>query len=305
MANMKKTHPALVILLTALILGMLFFAMLYTASLLTGKRTDHRMPPVIAGDKIALVKIEGLIATSEKIIEELGDYTDDSSIKAIVIRVDSPGGGVVASQEIYNAVKKAKKSGKKVVISMGSVAASGGYYLAAPADKIVANPGTLTGSIGVIMEFATIEKLLEKIGVKGMVIKAGEYKDMGSPFRDMTAQEKKLLQSVMDDVHAQFIQAVAEGRGLPLATVQAIADGRIFTGRQAMDLKLVDQLGDLEESIQAAADLAGIKGKPRVVKREKKIPFLEMLREESTAWIADIVTRVISRDMVSLQYRYR
>lgn len=302
---MRKTHPALVILLTALILGMLFFAMLYAASLLTGKRTDHRMSPVITGDKVALVKIEGLIATSEKIIEELGDYTDDSSIKAIVIRVDSPGGGVVASQEIHNAVKKAKKNGKKVVISMGSVAASGGYYLAAPADKIVANPGTLTGSIGVIMEFATIEKLLEKIGVKGMVIKAGEYKDMGSPFRDMTEQEKKLLQSVMDDVHAQFIQAVAEGRGLPLATVQAIADGRIFTGRQARDLKLVDQLGDLEESIQAAADLAGIRGKPRVVKREKRIPFLEMLREESTAWIADIVTQVISRDMVSLQYRYR
>ncbi|HWR72668.1 MAG TPA: signal peptide peptidase SppA, partial [Nitrospirota bacterium] len=242
---MRKTHPALVVLLTALILGMLFFAMLYAASLLTGKRTSHRMSPVIAGDKIALVKIEGLIAASEKIIEELGDYADDSSIKAIVIRVDSPGGGVVASQEIHNAVKKAKQSGKKVVVSMGSVAASGGYYLAAPADKIVANPGTLTGSIGVIMEFATIEKLLEKIGVKGMVIKAGEYKDMGSPFRDMTEQEKKLLQSVMDDVHAQFIQAVAEGRRLPLATVQAIADGRIFTGRQAMELKLVDQLGDL------------------------------------------------------------
>lgn len=302
---MKKTHPALVILLTALILGVVFFAMLYTASLLTGKRTDHRMPRVIAGERIALVKIEGLIATSEKIIEELGEYADDSSIKAIVIRVDSPGGGVVASQEIHNAVKKAKKSGKKVVVSMGSVAASGGYYLAAPADKIVANPGTLTGSIGVIMEFATIEKLLEKIGVKGMVIKAGEYKDTGSPLRDMTEQERKLLQGVMDDVHAQFIQAVAEGRRLPLATVQAIADGRIFTGRQAMDLKLVDQLGDLEESIQAAADLAGIKGKPRVIKREKKVPFIEMLREESTAWIADIVTRVISKDMVSLHYRYR
>ncbi len=137
MANMKKTHPALVILLTALILGMLFFAMLYTASLLTGKRTDHRMPPVIAGDKIALVKIEGLIATSEKIIEELGDYTDDSSIKAIVIRVDSPGGGVVASQEIYNAVKKAKKSGKKVVIS-GSPVDNVNALVESPPAKVLA-----------------------------------------------------------------------------------------------------------------------------------------------------------------------
>jgi len=174
-----------------------------------------------------------------------------------------------------------------------------------PADKIIANPGTLTGSIGVIMEFATIEKLLEKIGVKGMVIKAGEYKDIGSPFRDMTDQEKKLLQGVMDDVHAQFIQAVAEGRNMPLAAVQAIADGRIFTGRQAMDLKLVDQLGDLEDSIQMAASLAGVKGRPKVVKREKKIPFFELMKEESSAWIADIVTQMISRNTVSLQYLYR
>ncbi len=302
---MKKVNPVLVVLLTAVVLGAIFFAMLYAASLLTGKKTDHRMPPMIAGDKIALVRIEGMIAASEKIVEELNDYADDSSIKAIVIRVDSPGGGVVASQEIYNAVKNAKKSGKKVVVSMGAVAASGGYYVSAPADKVVANPGTLTGSIGVIMEFATIEKLLEKIGVKGMVIKAGEYKDIGSPFRDMKEQERKLLQGVMDDVHAQFIQAVAEGRGLPLANVQAIADGRIFTGRQALDLKLVDQLGDLEESIQLAAGLAGIKGRPKIVKREKKIPFLELLKEESSAWIADIVTQVISRNTVSLQYLYR
>lgn len=302
---MKKMNPVLAVLLTAAVLGVIFFTMLYAASLLTGRKTDHRMPSVIAGDKIALVKIEGLIATAEKIVEELNNYADDSSIKAIVIRVDSPGGGVVASQEIYNAVKTAKKSGKKVVVSMGALAASGGYYIAAPADKIMANPGTLTGSIGVIMEFATIEKLLEKIGVKGMVIKAGEYKDIGSPFRDMTEQEKKLLQGVMDDVHAQFIQAVAEGRNLPLAAVQAIADGRIFTGRQAMDLKLVDQLGDLEDSIQMAASLAGIKGRPKVVKREKKIPFFELMKEESSAWIADIVTQMISRNTVSLQYLYR
>jgi protease-4 len=302
---MKKVNPVLVVLLTAVVLGAIFFAMLYTASLLTGRKADRGLPPVVGGDRIALVKIEGLIVSSEKIVEELNDYADDSSIKAIVIRVDSPGGGVVASQEISNAVRSAKKSGKKVVVSMGAVAASGGYYVAAPADKIVANPGTLTGSIGVIMEFATIEKLLEKIGVKGMVIKAGEYKDIGSPFRDMTEQERKLLQDVMDDVHAQFIQAVAEGRGLPLASVQAVADGRIFTGRQAMDLKLVDQLGDLEESIQTAAALAGIKGKPRVIRKEKKIPFFELIKEESAAWIADIVTQVVSRNTVSLEYLYR
>ena len=183
---------------------------------------------------MALVKIEGVLLLSEHVVEELNGYAEDSSIKAIVIRIDSPGGGVVPSQEIYNAVKNARKEGKKVIASMGSVAASGGYYIAAAADKIVANPGTLTGSIGVKMEFANLEKLLEKIGVKGMVVKAGEFKDIGSPYRDMTDQEKKLLQDVIDDVHSQFIKAVAEGRDLPETDVRAIADGRIFTGQQAL-----------------------------------------------------------------------
>ena len=231
------------------------------------------------------------------------DYAEDASIKAIVLRIDSPGGGVVASQEIFNAVKNAKKEGKKVVASMGSVAASGGYYVAAAADRIVANPGTLTGSIGVKMEFASVEKLLEKIGVKGMVVKAGEYKDIGSPFRDMTEQEQKLLQGVIDDVHSQFIEAVAEGRGLPSTDVKAIADGRIFTGRQALALKLVDEMGDLADSIRVAGRLAGIKGKPNVVERKKNIPFLDYLKEESAAWISDVVANSVNRSTVTLQYR--
>ncbi len=301
-----KKNPVIMVLATMLALGAIFFGVLYLTAFLSGKKTDHHtIPVVVGGDKVALVKIEGMLASPERIVEELNDYAEDSSIKAIVIRVDSPGGGVVASQEIYNAVKNAKKEGKKVVVSMGAVAASGGYYVAAAADKILANPGTLTGSIGVIMEFATIEKLLEKIGVKGMVVKSGEYKDIGSPFRDMTDQEKKLLQGVIDDVHAQFIEAVAEGRRLPVEQVRSIADGRIFTGRQALDLKLVDQLGDLEDSIKAAAELAHIKGRPRVVKKEKKIPWLDYLKEESASWLAGVVTDVISKNSVSLQYLYR
>ncbi len=257
----------------------------------------------MGSDKVALVKIEGLLVTSENVVEELHDYAEDGSVKAIVLRIDSPGGGVVASQEIYNAVKYARKEGKKVVVSMGSVAASGGYYIAVAADKIVANPGTLTGSIGVIMEFASVEKLLEKIGIKGMVVKAGQYKDMGSPFRDMTEPEKKLLQGVIDDVHAQFIDAVAEGRRIPVDDVKAIADGRIFTGRQALALKLVDRLGDLTDSIALAGTLAGIKGKPRIVEKKKKAPFLDYLREESAAWVGDVMTRGLNRNTISLQYR--
>jgi len=296
-----KKNPVLIILVTAAALGALFFTVLYLASRLSGGKPSASLP-MVGSDRVALIKIEGVLLTSESVVEELHDYADDSSIKAIVIRVDSPGGGVVPSQEIFNAVKYAKKEGKKVVVSMGSVAASGGYYIAAAADKIVANPGTLTGSIGVKMEFANVEKLLEKIGVKGMVVKSGEYKDVGSPFREMTPQEKKLLQDVIDDVHSQFIKAVAEGRNLPETDVRAIADGRIFTGQQALGLKLVDQMGDLDDSIQVAGGLAGIKGKPKVMEKRKKIPFFDYLKEESAAWIAGVITDGIGRSAVKLQY---
>lgn len=300
-----KNKPILIILVSALALGVIFFAVLYIATLISGGKPSKSLSPLPGMEKIALVKIEGMLITADSIVEEINNHADDSSVKAILIRIDSPGGGVVASQEIFNAVLNARnQKKKKVVISMGSVAASGGYYIAAAGDRIVANPGTLTGSIGVKMEFANLEKLLEKIGVRGMVVKAGEYKDMGSPFREMTDHEKKLLQWVIDDVHSQFIEAVAKGRNLPEADVKAIADGRIFTGRQALHLKLVDQLGDLEDSINVAAELAGIKGKPKVVKKEKKAPFLEYFKDETAAWFSDIITRSLDRGKVSLQYRY-
>ncbi len=297
-----KKNPVLIVLATAVTLGALFFGILFLVSLLSGNKRTSKTLQVVGSDKIALVKLEGLLVTSEHVVEELDEYADDSSIKAIVLRIDSPGGGVVVSQEIYNAVKNARKEGKKVVASMGTVAASGGYYVAAAADRIVANPGTLTGSIGVKMEFANIEKLLEKIGVRGVVVKAGEYKDVGSPFRDMSEPEKKILQDVIDDVHSQFIKAVAEGRNMQEADVRTLADGRIFTGRQALDLKLVDQLGDLADSIKVAGELVGIKGKPRVIEKRKTIPFFDYLKEESAAWIADVITRGISRSSVTLQY---
>jgi protease-4 len=298
-----RNKPVLIVVATAVVLGALLFGVLFLASLISGGKRSTAGLHVVGADKVALVRIEGLMISSEQAVEELNNYAEDASIKAIVLRIDSPGGGVVVSQEIFNAVKTAQKEGKKVVASMGTVAASGGYYVAAAADKIVANPGTLTGSIGVKMEFANIEKLLEKIGVKGMVVKAGEYKDVGSPYREMSAQEKKLLQDVIDDVHSQFIKAVAEGRHLQEAEVRLIADGRIFTGRQALDLKLVDQLGDLAESIKVASNLVGIKGKPYVVEKKKKIPFLEYFKEEAAAWIADVILRGAAMSTVSLQYR--
>jgi protease-4 len=169
----------------------------------------------------------------------------------------------------------------------------------------VANPGTLTGSIGVKMEFANLEKLLEKIGVKGMVVKSGEYKDIGSPYREITDQEKQLLQDVIDDVHSQFIRAVAEGRKLPEPEVRAIADGRIFTGQQALALRLVDQLGDLDDSIKTAGGMVGIKGKPTLVEKRKKVPFFEYLKEESAAWVSDTVHRAVAGNAVKMEFLYR
>ena len=299
-----KQRPVLIILAVALGMGVLFFLVLFLASLVSGGRSAKGITPLSGMDRVALVKIEGVLITADDTVTEINAYADEASIKAIIIRIDSPGGGVVASQEIYNAVLNARKAGKKVVISMGSVAASGGYYVAAAGDRIVANPGTLTGSIGVKMEFANLEKLLEKIGVKGMVVKAGEYKDMGSPFREMSAEEHRLLQAVIDDVHSQFIEAVAKGRNLPETEVRTIADGRIFTGRQALQLKLVDQLGDLDDSIQTAAELAGIKGKPNVIRKERKFPLLEYFKEETASWLSEVVARSLGTGLMRLEFLY-
>ena len=235
-------------------------------------------------DRIALVRIEGIILDSQTTVGELKRFGDNPSIKAIVLRIDSPGGGVVPSQEIHDAVQRVRnKSNKAVIASMGTVAASGGYYIAAATDRILANPGTLTGSIGVIMEMANIEGLLKKIGVEGVVVKSGRYKDVGSPLRKMSDEEQALLQSVMDDVHKQFIEAVAAGRSLEVADVKALADGRIFTGRQAKDAKLVDELGNLEDAIQLAAEIAGIEGEPKVVEPRRRFSFRELLDSRLSA----------------------
>jgi len=232
----------------------------------------------LGGEKVGVIRIEGVITDSRETIEELRRFRDTPSIKAVVLRIDSPGGGVVPSQEIHAELLKARKDGRlKVVASMGNLAASGGYYIAVATDKIVANPGTLTGSIGVIMELANVQGLLEKVGVQSVVIKSGRYKDLASPFRAMSAEDRALLQNVLDDVHDQFIRAVATGRALKVEQVRDLADGRIFTGRQARTAKLVDELGDLQDSIKLAARLVGIEGEPRVVEPRKRFSFRDLL----------------------------
>jgi protease-4 len=249
----------------------------------------------IGGDKVAVIRIEGIILDSRETIEELRHYRDNPSVKAIVLRIDSPGGAVVPSQEIFAEVRKTRAEGKiKVVTSMGNVAASGGYYIAAATDRIVANPGTLTGSIGVIMELANVKGLLEKVGVQSVVIKSGRHKDMASPFRAMTPEDRALLQTVLDDVHAQFIDAVATSRSLQLEQVKTLADGRIFTGKQAQTVNLVDELGDLHDAIQLAARLVGISGEPRVIETHKRFSWRDLLQGLYSGSIAPLVPSNIS-----------
>ena len=250
------------------------------------------------GDKIAIVEIRGVITQSSEIIEEIHQYLEDDSVKAIILRIDSPGGGVGPSQEIYREVMKIK-SRKKVVTSMGSVAASGGYYVACASDLIVANPGTIAGSIGVLMEFTNIEELFKKIGIKGVVVKSGELKDMGSPFREMTPDERRVIQAVIDNVHQQFIQAVADGRKLDRSKVAQIADGRILTGEQAKQLGLVDQIGNLEDAIDTTAKLAGIVGKPNILYPKKKFSIWELLIKETVS----VILETLKEKGFELNYR--
>jgi len=232
-------------------------------------------------DKVAILEIKGVILDPQPTVEKLIRFRKNEQVKAIILRIDSPGGGVGPAQEIYAEVKKTQRE-KKVLVSVGSVAASGGYYIACAADQIMANPGSITGSIGVIMENVNVEDLLAKIGLRPNVVKSGKHKDIGSPLRSMTEEERKLLQGVLDSIHEQFIQAVAEGRKVPVEKIRPLADGRIFSGDQAKDLGLIDSLGNLEDAIAMAGQLVGIKGEPEVIYPEKKrFSILDLILEET------------------------
>jgi protease IV len=246
--------------------------------------TEDGLP---GGAKVAVVEVEGVIGTevsrgldTDGIVRTLGEYRDDPAIRAVVLRINSPGGVVAPTQEIATAVRRLREAKKPVVASLGSVAASGGYYVAVAADRIYASPGTLTGSIGVVMQLANVEGLLKKVGVEYVVVKAGAYKDVGNFARPMTPEERRILQSLLDDVYDQFIGAVAEGRGLDPQTVRSFAEGRIYSGRQAQGLKMVDDLGGLDDAIDAAAKMAGLPGKPRVVYPRRRFSLRDLFRSE-------------------------
>jgi len=233
---------------------------------------------VSAGDKrIALIEVRGVIFDAKPIVRQLKKYAEDRSVPAVVLRMESPGGGVAASQEIYREIMRVREQGKKVVASMGSVAASGGYYIAAAADTIVANLGSITGSIGVIVQVPNTGELFRKIGVDLQVVKSGEYKDMGSPMREMTERERAMFQGVVDDVYEQFVEAIVARRGLSKEEVLRIADGRVFTGRRALMYGLVDVLGTYEDAVDVAAEMVGLKKPPPTVEEKKRFDVLDLL----------------------------
>ena len=223
----------------------------------------------LSKDKIAVISIQGVLSNSRDTIQQFKQCEENEDVKALVLRIDSPGGTVVAAQEIYAEIRKLREH-KVVLASMGNVAASGGYYVACAAEEIIANPGTLTGSIGVISEYPNVEQLMKKVGLKAEVLKSGRFKDLGNPTREMTEEEKKLLQGLIDNIHRQFIRDVALGRGKPVEEIEPLADGRVFTGEQAKEKGLVDRLGNLQDALDRAAELAGIEGKPVILYPEIK-----------------------------------
>jgi protease-4 len=289
-----KIHPVLTALIvlgaTVLFLGIITIALILF----------FKSPDLSISNKIGVIHIEGTISDPEPVLSQLVEFRDDRRIKAIILRINSPGGGVGASQEIYSEVQKTNRT-KKVIVSLGGTAASGGYYIASAGDKIVASPGTLTGSIGVIMEFIQIQELFKKIGINLEVLKSGEYKDIGSPYRELTEKDKGLLIDLISDIQEQFIDAVAKGRNMPVEKVREIADGRILTGAMAKDLGLVDQLGNFRDAVDLAKNIVGIKGEVDLVLPKKKgIRMWDLIFQQATKAINSAVN-----DNLTPQLEYR
>jgi protease IV len=256
---MANKHPILrgLGLLTVFIL-VVFVAAFFYAYLSGG---DARALSLLAGDGVGILQVDGAINDSRDVLTELRRFRDAPWIKAIVLRIDSPGGAVAPTQEIFAELQKVR-SKKPLIASMAGMATSGGYYIASACEKIVANPGTMTGSIGVIMQLNNVEELMKKIGVKGYNIKSGANKDIGSPFQALSPEGQAILQSLVDNVHGQFVRAVAKGRGMDEAVVKKLADGRVYSGAQAKDLGLVDELGNLEYAVDLAAKRVGLEESP-------------------------------------------
>jgi len=276
----RSRPPRRVAVIGAALVIYLGTAALFVAVASSMLGVSRRGGGALFGERIAIVELEGLIVDVDDQVRELRAYRDNPGIRAVVLRINSPGGAVAPTQELYGAIRRLREAGKPVVASLGAVAASGGYYIAVAADQIYANPGTLTGSIGVVMQMANLNALMKKVGVEYVVVKAGEFKDVGNFARPMTAEERRILQALLDDVHGQFIAAVADGRKLDRAVVRRFADGRVFSGTQAKALHMIDELGGLEDAVEGAATLAGLPKPPRVIGPRRRFSIVDLLRNQ-------------------------
>ena len=279
-----RTRAFLIVLATIGGLSLLtFFAFVLLIGFLLLKSGVAPASFAPKAEGVGIVRLEGVIVTPEKVLKDLRNFRENDRVKAIVLRIDSPGGAVGASQELYQAIRKVDKE-KPVVASLVNTAASGAFYAACASRWIVSDPGTITGSIGVIMKLPNISGLLQRLGIKTTVIKSGKLKDLASITRDLTPEERQVLKEVMDDIHNQFIQDVAKGRNLPVKVVSRVADGRIFSGRQALALHFVDELGNFSAAVKKAAKLGKIKGKPALIYPQKdKITAIKEILEDSGA----------------------
>ena len=298
----SRRHPYL---FTFLIISVLFTLAIVSVAIvvaMTVKQAGLSDLMSEPGDgKVGVVEIDGVIADSKETLSLIKRFRENDDIRAIVVRINSPGGVIGPSQEIYREIRKTTQR-KKVVASMGSIAASGGYYVAAATDGIVANPGTITGSIGVIMAYTNFRKVLDKIGMIPVVIKSGPYKDLGSPTKEMSPEERGVLQAFVDQAHRQFVTAVAEARKMEIEQVKSLADGRIYTGEEAVKQGLVDRLGNLEDAIQWAGEMGGIKGRVATVyKKKEKLSFLKYMLE---SFARDLLGHISQQDLAG-GYIYR
>jgi len=295
MSKSAKWFLAILGILALLFIG--FVALVLSLVSVSTERTETFTTGT--GEEIAVVDLKGTITSSDDLVRQFKKYRRDHAIRAILLHVDSPGGGVVASQEMYDEVRKTREGGKPVIVSMGSLAASGGYYVSCAGSRLVANPGTLTGSIGVISEFLQVGDALGKLGISVKTIKSGKMKAAGSPTTRMTPEEEKVFQDLMDDVHRQFIAVVEKERGLSHQDVVKLADGRVFTGEQAVALGLVDTLGTFEDAVKIAADIAGIKGQPALVRERRKEYWWESLFGNMGETIKDVKQELLERPVLS------
>lgn len=300
--NQSSTKWFWGIFLGLLFMGMLFVAISFLVFASALKRDGGEYVSSGSGDKIAIVEINDVIVASEKTVEQIKKFREDKSIKAIILRINTPGGGVAASQEIYEEVKRTRDGGKIVVVSMGSIAASGGYYIAVGSSLIVSNPGTLTGSIGVIAQFISIKDLAEKLGINQTTIKSGNLKDAGNPFREMNDTDKAYFQDVVDNSFGQFLDVVAKERKMDKTTLLKYANGRVFTGLQAKEYGLVDSLGTFEDAIRITSKMAGIEGEPRIVREKKKFSFFEEMMGSKIEDVTDIKGKLFDEPI--LQYKF-